>query len=125
MIESNVQYSCSDFLESGAIADGSTRKVHISALWAVLIEGLAPIWPARLTLGGVPLGDVWPCAALKPTIVNEGDDLVPFHKLTGWLTYSLVQPIEKVLEWKFEGIEEMTGLPEYRNGVLDPKYLLC
>jgi len=43
---------------------------------------------------------------------------VPFHKLTGWLTYSLIEPIEKVLGWKFEGLEDMTGLPEYRNGGL-------
>ena len=32
------------------------------------------------------------------------------------MTYSLVEPIEKVMGWKFEGIEHMTGLPEYRNG---------
>jgi hypothetical protein len=46
----------------------------------------------------------------------EGDDLVPFHKLTGWVTYSLIEPMEKILGWKFEGLEDMTGLPEYRNG---------
>ena len=42
--------------------------------------------------------------------------LVPFHKLTGWLTYSLLEPLTKVLGWKFDGVEDMTGLPEYRNG---------
>jgi hypothetical protein len=41
---------------------------------------------------------------------------VPFHKLTGWTTYSLIEPIEKILGWKFDGLEDMTGLPEYRNG---------
>lgn len=107
-----------DFLESESIANGSTRRVHIFALWTVLIEGLAPIWPAtRTTFGGVPLGDVWPCDALKPTSVNEGDELVPFHKLTGWITYSLIEPIQTVLGWDVEGLEHMTGLPEYRNGV--------
>lgn len=105
-----------DFLESESKVEGSTRKVHISALWGVLIDGLTPIWPARLSLGGIPLGDVWPCDVLKATAVNEGDDLVPFHKLTGWTTYSLVEPIERVLNWTFEGLEDMTGLPEYRNG---------
>jgi hypothetical protein len=49
---------------------------------------------------------------------KEGDDLVPFHKLTGWTTYSLIEPMEKVLGWKFDGIDDMTGLPEYRNGEL-------
>lgn len=41
---------------------------------------------------------------------------MPFHKLTGWTTYSLIEPIEKILGWKFDGLEDMTGLPEYRNG---------
>ncbi|KAI0923090.1 hypothetical protein AcV5_009913 [Taiwanofungus camphoratus] len=108
-----------DFLESESTSEGSARRVHIFSLWGVLIEGLSPIWPAtRATLGGVALGDVWPCRALKAGAVAEGDDLVPFHKLTGWITYSLVEPIEKVLGWRFEGVEHMTGLPEYRNGGL-------
>lgn len=106
-----------DYLMSTSIQDGSTRRVHVAPLWAALIEGLSPIWPAtRTTLGGISLGDVWPCAALKPSSKAEGDDLVPFHKLTGWITYSLIEPMEKILGWKFEGLEDMTGLPEYRNG---------
>jgi len=108
-----------DFLASTSIQDGGTQRVSIAPLWAALIEGLSPIWPAtRTTLGGVSLGDVWPCAALKPLSKVEGDDLVPFHKLTGWVTYSLIEPMEKILGWKFEGLEDMTGLPEYRNGGL-------
>jgi len=43
---------------------------------------------------------------------------VPFHKLTGWITYSLIEPMEKILGWRFDGIEDLTGLPEYRNGGL-------
>lgn len=108
-----------DYLETESILDGKTRRVPLAALWHVLITGLAPIWPSdRTSLGGVSLGDVWPCDALKAAAVEEGDELVPFHKLTGWTTYSLVEPIEKVLGWKFEGLEDMTGLPEYRNGGL-------
>ena len=71
----------------------------------------------RTNLGGVALGDVWPCEVLRASTVTEGDDLIPFHKLTGWTTYSLVEPIEKMLHWKFEGLEDLTGLPEYRNGM--------
>ncbi|THG96249.1 hypothetical protein EW026_g5557 [Hermanssonia centrifuga] len=109
-----------DFLESESILDGSTRRVPVAALWAALIDGLTPIWPAtRSTLGGVPLGDCWPCEALKPAAVAEGDELVPFHKLTGWITYSLLEPLEKVLKWRFEGVEDMTGLPEYRNAIVE------
>ena len=46
--------------------------------------------------------------------------MVPFHKLTGWTTYSLLEPMEKILGWKFDGIDDMTGLPEYRNGEYRP-----
>jgi hypothetical protein len=42
---------------------------------------------------------------------------VPFHKLSQWLTYSLLEPFE----WagvQVTGLDELTGLPEYRNGGL-------
>ena len=94
--------------------------VPVAALWHALITGLSVIWPSRLSLAGVSLGDVWPCTSLKNSLhddkFEEGEDLVPFHKLTGWTTYSLLEPMEKILGWKFDGIDDMTGLPEYRNG---------
>ncbi|KAH7882868.1 hypothetical protein F5I97DRAFT_1831757 [Phlebopus sp. FC_14] len=107
-----------DFLEAESKLEGAIRRIHISVLWGVLIEGLSPIWPVRLTLDNTALGDVWSCSALRQLGQAEGDDLVPFHKLTGWITYSLIEPIEKLLGWSFEGLEDMTGLPEYRNGGL-------
>jgi hypothetical protein len=107
----------SDFLQASSIKEGSTQRVSVAPLWAALIEGLSPIWPAtRTILGGISLGDVWPCSALNASSKAEGYNLVPFHKLTGWVTYSLLEPMEKILGWKFEGVEDMTGLPEYRNG---------
>jgi hypothetical protein len=42
---------------------------------------------------------------------------VPFHKLSQWLAYSLLEPFE----WagvRVTGLDELTGLPEYRNGGL-------
>jgi len=120
-----------DFLESESKFEGSLRRVHVSSLWGVLLEGLALVWPARHSIGGVQLGDVWPCSALTTGGQAEGDDFVPFHKLTGWITYSLIEPMEKILKWRFEGIDDMTGLPEYRNGgllidfgILTPKLTL-
>jgi len=109
-----------DFLEFESKVEGDTREVPIAALWYALVEGLNPIWPSRLSLGGVTLGDVWQCPSLKASVPNpsEGDDLVPFHKLTMWLTYSLVEVLEKNLGWRIHGLEDMTGLPEYRNGGL-------
>ncbi|KAJ7172934.1 hypothetical protein C8R43DRAFT_977939 [Mycena crocata] len=113
-----------DFLEAQSKLSGEQRHVPIAALWEALIMGLQPIWPpARTTLAGVSLGDVWPCAALAASASQqseqeEGNDLVPFHKLTGWLTYSLVEAMRAFLKWEFDGMEDMTGLPEYRNGGL-------
>ena len=76
---------------------------------------LGPIWPGRLTLGGVPLGDTWRHPAIKRGDATNG--LVPFHKLSQWLSYSLIEP----LQWSgiaVTDIDGLTGLAEYRNGGL-------
>ncbi|WP_392536384.1 URC4/urg3 family protein [Legionella sp. 227] len=73
------------------------------------------IWPARLLFHGIPLGDVWQYNALK---TNEpGSEYIPFHKLSQWLTYSLIEPLEQA-GISVTHLEELTGLPEYRNGGL-------
>lgn len=43
--------------------------------------------------------------------------MIPFHKLSQWLTYSLLEPIEQqgII---FDDMHLMTGLAEYRNGGL-------
>ncbi|KAI1113294.1 hypothetical protein F5Y14DRAFT_225078 [Nemania sp. NC0429] len=46
------------------------------------------------------------------------ESILPFHKLTQWLTYSLMQPMASLLRIQFAGAELLTGLPEYRNGGL-------
>lgn len=105
-----------DYLEAkSSCSDAGATTLNVSVLWDALIDGLQAIWPAtRTTLDGVSLGDVWPCDVLP--VVEEGDNLVPFHKLTGWTTYSLLEPLQRQLKWEIVGIENMTGLPEYRNG---------
>ena len=106
-----------DFLQTESLMQGSKRIIPLAALWHILIEGLNPVWPAsRVILAGIPLGDVWPCEALKSSASNPGDNLVPFHKLTQWMTYSLVEVFVRTMDWQFVGMEDMTGLPEYRNG---------
>ncbi len=94
-----------------AARDGCLKAEAI--LQAVLIE-LGPIWPARE--GALPhSGDVW----FHPQGVPlEGwMPVVAFHKLSQWLSYSLIEPLlwtgHKVTE-----IDGLTGLPEYRNGGL-------
>lgn len=42
---------------------------------------------------------------------------MPFHKLSQWLTYSLLEPFTRA-GVPVEGVDTLTGLPEYRNGGL-------
>lgn len=84
------------------------------------MDGLACIWPAtRTQIDGVSLGDAWPCSTLPPSPPAQAwETIVPFHKLTQWLCYSLMVPMSKLLNIHFAGSELLTGLPEYRNGGL-------
>ena len=80
-----------------------------------LLQHLGSIWPSRLSLGGVPLGDTWRHPAIKRDDATNG--LVPIHKLSQWLAYSLIEP----LQWSgitVTEIDGLTGLAEYRNGGL-------
>jgi Protein of unknown function (DUF1688) len=78
-------------------------------------KGLGPIWPGRLSVGGVNLGDVWRHSQISGPGITAG--LVPFHKLSQWLTYSLIEPIIAA-GITVTGVDELTGLAEYRNGGL-------
>lgn len=111
-----------DYLKSRA-KDGCLPAAEILA---AVLEGLGPIWPGRIELGGINLGDVWRHPAAKSDDLTSG--LVPFHKLSQWLSYSLAEPLEDA-GIKITGLDDLTGLPEYRNGglfldlgVLAPKH---
>ena len=91
------------------------RVVTAEHLLAVVLDHLNPIWPHGRIEDGVALGDVGyhPLASSA----EEFPGLVPFHKLSQWLTYSLIEPLVR------GGIEVcelngLTGLAEYRNGGL-------
>jgi hypothetical protein len=80
-----------------------------------LLQQLGPIWPSRLTLGGIALGDCWRHPALTTDDVTSG--LVPLHKLSQWLAYSLIEPLQTAGIDVID-IDGLTGLAEYRNGGL-------
>ena len=96
--------------------DGKTIQAH--DLLSVLLTGLAPIWPAHNAIESIALGDCWRhAAAMADDPASSSNGWMPFHKLSQWLTYSLLEPFE----WagiKVEGLDALTGLPEYRNGGL-------
>lgn len=90
------------------------RELNATQLLRAVLEGLGSIWPGRLKFEGVDLGDCWK----HPWIEAQGlGGYIPFHKLSQWLTYSLFEPLEEA-GIRVPGVEQMTGLPEYRNGGL-------
>jgi len=80
-----------------------------------LLQQFGPIWPSRLSLGGVPLGDCW----RHPAMVTDDatSELLPLHKLSQWLAYSLIEPLQQA-GFTVTDIDGLTGLAEYRNGGL-------
>lgn len=91
--------------------------VLLPTIWDVLTINLRGIWPEGRTKfqeGARGLGDVWKTSTLDP--LNDGlKSLVPFHKLTQWLCYSLIQVLRNA-DVIIEGENLLTALPEYRNG---------
>jgi hypothetical protein len=93
------------------------RTIAAPAILRALLDALPDVWRAGQHGGfetDVP-GDVW----RHPHAGGSGETsgLVPFHKLSQWLAYSLFEPFE------WAGItvtdrDALTGLPEYRNGGL-------
>ena len=86
-----------------------------AALLGAVLDGLGTIWPSRLRLDGESLGDVWRHSRAGGD--GETAGLVPFHKLSQWLTYSLLEPFA-VGGRTVRNPEALTGLAEYRNGGL-------
>ena len=109
-----------DFLLQHARQEKEGKTVvRMETMWEAVIQGFQEVWPAtRTQIQGVSMGDVWPCDVLSSDGSLGVSHLVPFHKLSQWLTYSLMEPLEKWMNMKFEDLHLMTGLPEYRNGGL-------
>jgi hypothetical protein len=97
-----------------ALKQGKSGLPAARLLDAVL-RGLGSIWPGRTVLDGISLGDVWPHSGLG--LPGSVECLVPFHKLSQWMTYSLIEPLQAA-GVRITGIDELTGLAEYRNGGL-------
>ena len=95
-----------DYLKSHAVQN----EIDADFILATLLRALGPMWPPHMVLDGVSLGDCWP----HPAAVGGR---VPFHKLSQWLTYSLLEPLEEA-GLTVTGLDTLTGLPEYRNGGL-------
>lgn len=103
----------------GRLFDHLTRggRAEVSAVDVLnaVLDHLGAIWPSDNAIDAHPLGDCWHHDAVVGPGLTAG--WVPFHKLSQWLTYSLLEPFR----WsgvQVTGLDELTGLPEYRNGGL-------
>lgn len=97
------------------VADPAAPTVAAHDILSALLSALSRIWPADNVIDGEPLGDCWRHTAVPGAGATAG--WVPFHKLSQWLTYSLLEPFG----WagaQVSGLDALTGLPEYRNGGL-------
>jgi hypothetical protein len=97
---------------AGQAQDG---RLPAPAILGAVLEGFAEIWPGRIELAGVNLGDVGRHPAAGGDGLTAG--LVPFHKLSQWLAYSLVEPLEDA-GIEVTDLDRLTALAEYRNGGL-------
>jgi hypothetical protein len=104
------------------ITDGGTAtSVTAGDVLLHVLQAMGPIWTSGSMVMGVRAGDVWE-HRWAGTSTGRGEDTVtrgwvPFHKLSQWLSYSLLEP----LQWSgaaVTGLDDLTGLPEYRNGGL-------
>jgi hypothetical protein len=93
------------------IEKSSNNRLAATTVLGAVLEGLGDIWSGRIEVAGINLGDVW----FHPSVADDG--LVPFHKLSQWLTYSLLEPVQE-LGLEITGLDALTGLAEYRNGGL-------
>ena len=97
------------------VALAKDGRLPAPTILSELLQQFGPIWPSRLTLGGIALGDCWKHPSLVTADVTNG--LVPLHKLSQWLAYSLIEPLQTA-GITVTDIDGLTGLAEYRNGGL-------
>jgi hypothetical protein len=119
----------------GAYGPASPPTAEITAhqILSLLLDSLSRIWPSANAVDSIAadgsdnaagigsgdpalaLGDCWRHSAVRGPGLTNG--WMPFHKLSQWLTYSLLEPFE----WagvKVRHLDALTALPEYRNGGL-------
>lgn len=91
------------------------QTIPATEILRAVLDAFGSIWPGRLSAGPVNLGDVWIHSGLGEP--GSYESLVPIHKLSQWMTYSLIEPIVEA-GYTVTNVEGLTGLAEYRNGGL-------
>jgi Protein of unknown function (DUF1688) len=102
----------------GNLLDNWLNQPNLSAesILQTILSTFSDVWPSRQILDRVNLGDVWTHPQLVPLVPGEAA-YIPFHKLSQWLAYSLLEPLQE-LGVVLTEVDRLTGLAEYRNGGL-------
>ena len=95
--------------------DGRGTEIKAIAILEALLTMSVPIWPGRIRSAAST--SATPGAIRSPADEGTTKGLVPFHKLSQWLSYSLIEPLEWA-GYRVVDVDGLTGLPEYRNGGL-------
>jgi hypothetical protein len=106
----------SDLLDTLSLAAvGKEKILPLPTVLHNVLRAFGGLWPSKhfqideKTQEQVALGDTW--------LYAPWNELISFHKLSQWLSYSLVLPCE-YFGLKVSDVNGLTGLPEYRNGGL-------
>ena len=97
------------------LSDHQNGNLPMGNILTKVLRLFNDMWPSGLSKNGISLGDCGIYSPLK--CAGETSEIIPFHKLSQWLSYSLVEP----LQWAgitVTHFDQLTGLPEYRNGGL-------
>jgi hypothetical protein len=96
--------------------------VGAAEVLAAVLRLTQDAWSSGSVVLGQGAGDMWPHRFAGAAVAGRGRDvvtagIVPFHKLSQWLAYSLVEPLASA-GVEVHDLDALTGLPEYRNGGL-------
>ena len=104
----------------GNLFDYLTRSQVTGVLEArdiliAVLQGMGEIWLDGSWIDNVAIGDAGYHEVVKRSDITDG--IVPFHKLSQWMSYSLIEPLQEA-GFKVNNLDALTGLAEYRNGGL-------
>lgn len=97
-----------------SIQNQNKNNYSASKLLSDILIGFQDLWPKRLNCDEINFGDCWHYSPFGELSFNS---LMPFHKLSQWLCYSLLDPLQNA-GYTLVNLSRLTGLPEYRNGGL-------
>lgn len=96
------------------ILTSEKELISSKTIFNVIMAAFSDLWGYGAILEGQHLGDVWHYSKFGSDFEKS---LIPFHKLTQWLCYSIIDMLE-TMGYQINDQSLLTGLAEYRNGGL-------